>query len=189
MARGEKDASDRCRRCQAQARRERVYGLGYARTRSRGSCPPVGASRLRLSMQGGRSREARHAGAGGAEDRCRGAPGMPGDRGHEEIRRQGRERARQDADLRRLRRRSVEIGLPRSIQAGDAKKRARLAENPAAAGLRRPAARPHRPLARPPLVRRIQPHRTGRRQPRARHLPPDHEPRHRPRPCRDEPHP
>ena len=52
-----------------------------------------------------------------------------------------------------------------------------------------PATRPYRPLARPPLVRRIQPHRAGRRQSRARHLPPDHEPRHRPRPCRDEPHP
>ena len=96
---------------------------------------------------------------------------------------------RQDADLRRLRRRSVEVGVLRSIQAGDAKERARLAENPAAAGLRRLAARPYRPLARPPLVRRIQPHRAGRRQPRARHLPPDHEPRHRPRPCRGEPHP
>ena len=63
------------------------HGLGYARARSRGPCPPVGASRLRLSMQGGRSCETRHAGAGGAEDRRRRAPGMPGDRGHEEIRR------------------------------------------------------------------------------------------------------
>ena len=45
---------------------------------------------------------------------------MPGDRGHEEIRRQGHERARQDADLRRLRRRSVEVGVLRSIQASEA---------------------------------------------------------------------
>ena len=30
---GEKDAPDRCRRCQAQARRERIHGLGYARSR------------------------------------------------------------------------------------------------------------------------------------------------------------
>ena len=66
---------------------------------------------------------------------------MLGDRGHEEIRRQGHERARQDADLRHLRRRSVEVGLLRSIQAGDAKEHAQLPENPAAAGLRRPATR------------------------------------------------
>ena len=53
-----------------------------------------------------------------SEDRRRVAPGIPGDRGHEEIRRQCHERARQDADLRRLCRRPVKVGVLRSIQAG-----------------------------------------------------------------------
>ena len=188
----------------ARARKTRLTDVGVARLKPAASEYTVWDMRVpglgvRVRPSGHRGyvyqckvgglREARHAGAGGAEDRRRRAPGMPGDRGHEEIRRQCHERARQDAELRRLRRRSVEVGLLRSIQAGDAKEHAQLPENPAAAGLRRPAARPHRPHARPPLVRRIQPHCAGRRQPRARHLPPDHEPRHRPRPCRDEPHP